>query len=88
MLTLRGSSPVLYRVVTGILDDSEYGLMDFVCRHLKKNNQIAETWFFNGRLWVKVDDFGKKRQVSHIEDLYDLFGAEEIANLIRSNRRY
>ena len=66
----------------------EYGLIDFVCRHLKKNNQIAETWFFNGRLWVKVDDFGKKRQVSHIEDLYELFGKEEIDNLIRNTRRY
>ena len=40
--------------------------------------KIAETWFWNGRLWVRVDSACEKKQISHIEDLYDLFGREEV----------
>ena len=33
----------------------EYGFMDFVCRRMKYRGSISETWFFNGRLWVRRD---------------------------------
>ena len=52
----------------------EYATMDFVCRKLKKRHHISQTWFFNGKLWVKVLDLDDKVNIAHINDLYSMFG--------------
>ena len=52
----------------------EYQEIDFICRRLKKDNKIAETWFFNGRLFIKHDSEGTNRvQITHISDLVNEF---------------
>ena len=52
-----------------------YAMLDFLCRKLKKDGYIAETWFFNGRLWmIEREGFGKEN-ITSIRDLYNCFGS-------------
>ena len=70
-------------IVTESLCD-EYQELDFICRMLKKKNKIAETWFFNGRLFfkhAKEDPHGI--QISHITDLYKEFGYDTINPILK-----
>ena len=62
----------------------EYRKLDFVCRKLKKNDIIADTWFFNGRLFV-VDKTGKKWFVSHMNDALKFASKEVIASYFKRN---
>ena len=65
----------------------EYGFMDFVCRRMKFRKSIYETWFFNGRLWVRRDIGSEKIKITHIDDLYDLFGVEEVDKLALEEKK-
>ena len=61
-----------------------YKRLDFVCRKLKKSHDADSYWFFNGRLWIKLHSASEKVQISHIEDLYNLYSKETIdAHLTR-----
>ena len=65
----------------------EYATMDFICRRLKKNDRVSQTWFFNGELWLKVFETDEKFNICQINDLYRLFGASIIdANLTQPSR--
>ena len=61
-----------------------YAQLDFLCRMLKKDKFIAQTWFFNGKLWIEsqLDDGGRKHNVSHIHDLYNHFGVQRVDSYI------
>ena len=61
----------------------EDSLIDYICRQLKKTNMLCETWFFNGRLWLKVGEHDKKMQISHIQDLWDIFGRDNIQEMYK-----
>ena len=65
----------------------EYSKLDFICRSLKRNGDIHETWFFNGRLHMKIVPNGRRLQISHIDDLYEQFGRSNINSLLRPPRR-
>ena len=52
-----------------------YNHLDYICRKLKNQESIQDTWFFNGRLWLVCLN-GKKEQIFHRSDLVRLFGAE------------
>ncbi len=56
----------------------EFRKMDFVCRKLKKNKLVEETWFFNGRLYI-VDNEGSKLLISHMND-FDAVADESVVN--------
>jgi hypothetical protein len=60
----------------------EYQRLDFCCRALKKANKIHSTWFFNGRLWIQLDVDSLKKQITHINDLYDIFNKKVIDALL------
>ena len=61
----------------------EYQELDFICRMLKKENIIAETWFFNGRLFIKhtIED-ANRVQITHISDLFDKFGQGKVDSIL------
>lgn len=61
----------------------EYATLDYVCRKLKLKKIINDTWFFNGKLFIKNISEAFKTQITHISDLY-IFG-EEIVNDILDN---
>ena len=61
----------------------DYAKMDFVCRSLKREGIIEETWFFNGRLFIKPSKDHAKKQICHMEDLYEQYGREHIDNLFK-----
>ena len=61
----------------------DYGKMDFACRALKWQGVIEETWFFNGRLFFKRSKNDKRTQISHMEDIYNIFGRECVDNLFK-----
>ena len=65
----------------------EYARLDFVCRMLKKRGEAQETWFFNGRLFIKLALNAKRIQVTHIRDLYERFGHEIIDTILTTSRR-
>ena len=56
--------------------------LDYACWQLKKNKCIHQTWFFNGRLFVVINDGEKKRQITHITDMHELFGKQEIYDIL------
>jgi len=56
----------------------EYARLDFVCRKLKKNNVIKDTWFFNGKLFIKLSEHSAKEKVSHINDIIQMVGQEQV----------
>ncbi len=49
----------------------EFRKLDFVCRKLKKDGIVEETWFFNGRLHVVCAD-GKKSLIQHMNGVYKI----------------
>ena len=65
----------------------DYACLDFLCRKLVKMGKLDQSWFFNGRLWIKSDTNSEKNNVSHIMDLYDLFGYELIDGILDSSSR-
>ena len=65
----------------------EYARLDYICRSLKKRNEINETWFFNGRLHIKLAPTSRRIQDSHNEELYEHFGRTIIDDIISSSRR-
>ena len=70
-------------IVTESLCD-EYQELDFICRMLKKRNKIAETWFFNGRLYIKLEKGDPHGiQITHITDLYREFSTESINSILK-----
>ena len=61
---------------------SDYQYLSLLCRKLKAKGKITETWFFNGRLFIKFDTQSKVRiQISHISDLSKHFSAADIASV-------
>jgi len=60
----------------------EYSRLFYVCRQAKRDKIIAETWFFNGRLFVKKTIDGERVLVSHLYDLYDLLGQDYVLGKI------
>ena len=61
----------------------EYAKMDYSFRSLKRRGVIEETWFLFGRLFVKPSKDGDKKLISHMEDIYDLFGRECVDKLFK-----
>ena len=62
-----------------------YAEMDYICHSLKRNSEVVNTWFFNGRLYIEVTA-GVKTQISHKQDLYDIFGKQMIDAFVRVSR--
>ena len=50
-----------------------YAMLDYLCRRLKKDRHLFQSWFFNGKLWFIENEGGMKVQVTHINDLYNSF---------------
>ena len=70
-------------IVTESLCD-EYQELDYICRMLKKKGKIAETWFFNGRLFIKhTSDESQGTQISHISDLHRVFNVDIITSILK-----
>ena len=66
----------------------EYQELDYICRSLKRNKVIAETWFFNGRLYIKHATEDERRvQITHISDLYKEVAEYEIKNIMLASVR-
>jgi hypothetical protein len=59
----------------------EYGRLAFICRQLKKQGSIEETWFFNGRLFIKKSVNGEKSLITHIVDLYEKVGRDVVSRI-------
>ena len=53
--------------------------MDYICRRLKKDKYIFDTWFFNGRLYVLKSDKGKRVHIQHMVDLLP-FAARDVVD--------
>ena len=54
-----------------------YKKLDFLCRKLKSEKKCQDTWFFNGKLFlVTVEE--EKKQITHIDDLFALYGEETV----------
>lgn len=60
----------------------EYSRLDYICRKLKSNGCIQETWFFNGRLYVKEREQSEKVEISHINDILTLVDIETLKELV------
>ena len=43
--------------------------LEYTCRKLKKNGAIHSTWFWNGRIQMKVTENGEKVHVGHLTDI-------------------
>ena len=52
----------------------DFAKLDYVYRMLKKSGRASQTWFFNGRLYIKQHEMGTKENIGHITDLYNIFG--------------
>ena len=60
----------------------DYACLDFLCRKFAKNGQINQTWFFNGKLWIKENVDSEKVNITHITDLYSKFGCKAVDDLL------
>ena len=61
----------------------EHQELDFIFRMLKKKKKIAETWFFNGRLYIKHTSEDMNRvQITHISDLVNKFDQGTIDSIL------
>ena len=70
-------------IITESLCD-EYKELDFICRNLKKKGKIAETWFFNGRLFIKhTPEESHGTQITHISDLHREFNIEIVNSILK-----
>ena len=61
----------------------QYKQLDFICRTLRGDGDIHNTWFYNGRLWVVKDEGDDKKPIGHIQDLYALLGAEKVDKTLK-----
>jgi len=59
-----------------------YGEMAYICRKLKSLENIQDTWFFNGRLYIIPLDDETRVHITHIKDLTDRFGQALINNIL------
>ena len=57
---------------------NHYGSMLWRCRMLHKQSIIDSFWFFNGRLYVKVIENGRKIEVVDDDDLAEATGVNMI----------
>ena len=57
----------------------EYKRLDYACRMLVKSNDLEKTFFFNRKLHVVKN--GEHQLITHLADLYDMFGLEKIDRL-------
>ena len=62
-----------------------YSLLDFLCRRLKRDGHLSQSWFFNGKLWIIVNEGDEKANIVHIQDLYNFFGIESVDIYIRGH---
>ena len=60
----------------------DYACLDFVCRKLQKSGQLDQSWFFNGKLWVKPSENSDKLQITHITELHNMFGIEMVDEIL------
>ena len=60
----------------------DYSCLDFICRKLQKSGALNQSWFFNGRLWIKVNEDSEKLQITHITELHNMFGVERVDNIL------
>ena len=58
-----------------------YQHYSFLCRKLKKKKRIQDQWFYNGRLFIIIDDGDDRTEIKHICDLHELFGKQYIDDL-------
>lgn len=56
----------------------EYNRLFYLCRCAKRDKVVSETWFFNGRLFIKMSEDAERQQITHIYDLYDKLGVEYV----------
>ena len=63
-----------------------YKRLDFLCRKLKKADIINETWFFDGRFFIKEQPNAEKVVISHITYIYnyDRWVFEKVGSIIFS----
>ena len=54
----------------------EYKRLDYACRMLVKSNDLEKTFFFNRKLHVVKN--GEHQLITHLADLYDMFGPGKI----------
>ena len=59
----------------------EYKKLDYAARKLKKNSKCHNSCFFNGRLWVQMDITSAGKQISHVKDMYNIFGKQAIDDI-------
>ena len=43
--------------------------LEYTCRKLKKNGALHSTWFWNGRIHMKITENGEKVHVGHLTDI-------------------
>ena len=63
----------------------EFRKLDFVCRKLKKDGIIKDTWFFNGRLSV-VDKEDRKWYITHMNDVMKLVKKPIIESYLKRDK--
>ena len=74
------------RVPKAIITESlspYYQRLSFICRKLKSLDKISDTWFYNGRLFLK-NLAGEKVTISHQVDIEKLFGVEIISSFFNT----
>ena len=66
----------------------DYACLDFICRKLAKKGELNQTWFFNGRLWVKTSADSQKINISHITELYTMYGDQVVDDILDQSSRW
>ena len=72
------------KIIIGESLCDEYQRLDFICRVLKRNSKIGDSWFFMGLLYV-LQKNGEKTVIRHINDLCEIFGHDYIYNILRKD---
>ena len=57
--------------------------LDYICRRLKRDKYIFDTWFFNGRLYVVEQDKGKRVQIQHMVDILQITARDIVEGYLR-----
>ena len=60
---------------------NEFHRLSYICRRLKRDRKINDTWYFNGRLYV-VDLNKEKIQIEHLVDTYRFATEDDIDNYL------
>ncbi len=63
---------------------NELRRLDYVCRRLKKDGLISETWFFNGRLFVVAKN--NKIHIEHLTDILKVAPGDRIKDYLKPRR--